>query len=148
MPRLIFLGTGAAVPSKENLRHDSAAWLSYGKQCNILVNCGEGTKYNLLRAGLTRTLHHIFLTHDHYDHLMGLTGLLAMISLGIDHPPDLTLYGPPSALERAYVLADLVRSAPGATPRMTLHYYPLQDGACVNLGPVSVEAFETFIARG
>jgi ribonuclease Z len=143
MPKLVFLGTGAAVPSKDDVRHETATWLSYGKNCIILVDCGEGTKYNLLRAGLGRRVHHIFLTHDHFDHMMGLTGLLAMISLGVSNPPGLTLYGPQVVLDRAKVLVEMVRSKPGAQLGMKVDCELLDAGVAVDLGPVRVTSFAT-----
>lgn len=143
MPKLVFLGTGSAVPSAEDIRNDCATWLSYGKNCNILVDCGEGTKYNLLRAKLSRLVHHIFLTHDHYDHLLGITGLLAMISLTIQDAPPITIYGPPSALERANILVDMVRSKAGQKLTMPVEYRSLAAGEIVDMKLAYVNAFAT-----
>jgi ribonuclease Z len=143
MCELVFLGTGAAVPSRDDLRHDTATWLSYGKHCNILVDCGEGVKYNLLRANLSHRVHHIFLTHDHYDHIVGLTGLLAMMSLRAQEPAAVTIYGPPPALERAEILAKLVRSRPDAPMGVNVSYHALEADDSVELGPVNVRTFAT-----
>ncbi|MBX3001374.1 MAG: MBL fold metallo-hydrolase, partial [Caldilineaceae bacterium] len=143
MPRLIFLGTGAAVPSKDGERFDSATWFSFGKQCNLLIDCGEGTKYNFLRAKCSLNLHHIFLTHDHYDHIMGITGLLAMIGFLNHNAPPLTIYGPESALLRADVLVTMIRSKAGASPGMQVDFYPLTDNTSVDLASVRITAFAT-----
>jgi ribonuclease Z len=44
----------------------------------FLVDCGEGTQRQLMRAGLGfRGLEHVLLTHLHLDHVAGLAGLLA-----------------------------------------------------------------------
>src|SRR5437763_9102314 len=44
----------------------------------FLVDCGEGTQRQMMRAQLGfRGLGHVLLTHLHLDHMAGLAGLLA-----------------------------------------------------------------------
>jgi ribonuclease Z len=72
---LVFLGTAAAVPSAE--RGSPAALMLCGP-ARFLIDCGEGTQRQLMRAGLGfRGLGHVLLTHLHLDHVAGLAGLLA-----------------------------------------------------------------------
>jgi ribonuclease Z len=72
---LVFLGTAAAVPSAER---GSPALLVAGGPARFLVDCGEGTQRQLMRARLGfRGLGHVLLTHLHLDHVAGLAGLLA-----------------------------------------------------------------------
>jgi ribonuclease Z len=79
MFELIFLGTAAAVPSAE--RGLPALLVGHGPD-RFLVDCGEGTQRQLLRAGLGfRGLRHVLLTHAHLDHVMGLAGLIATRAL-------------------------------------------------------------------
>ncbi len=143
MPKLVFLGTGAAVPTRDDLRNDSSTWLSYGKRCNILIDCGEGSKYNLLRADLSLRVHYIFLTHDHYDHMMGLTGLLGMLKLKGPKSGGIAIYGPKPALERAETLIRMVRSHPGTSMDISVSTHPLEDKSEVKLNLAAVTAFET-----
>jgi ribonuclease Z len=76
---LVFLGTAAAVPSTE--RGLPALVVSKGPN-RFLVDCGEGTQRQLLRAGIGfRGLGHVLLTHAHLDHVLGLAGLLATLAL-------------------------------------------------------------------
>ncbi len=76
---LTFLGTAAAVPSAE--RGLPALLVSRGPD-RFLIDCGEGTQRQLMRAGLGfRGLHHVLLTHAHLDHVLGLAGLLATLAL-------------------------------------------------------------------
>jgi ribonuclease Z len=76
---LVFLGTAAAVPSAE--RGLPALLVSRGSD-RFLVDCGEGTQRQLLRAGLGfRGLGHVLLTHAHLDHVAGLAGLIATRAL-------------------------------------------------------------------
>jgi len=80
---LIFLGTAAAVPSAE--RGLPALYVGRGPD-RFLVDCGEGTQRQLLRAGLGfRGLSRVLLTHAHLDHVAGLAGLVATRALwGLD----------------------------------------------------------------
>ena len=72
---LVFLGTAAAVPSAE--RGLPALLVAKGSS-RFLIDCGEGTQRQLMRAGLGfRGLAHVLLTHAHLDHVLGLAGLLA-----------------------------------------------------------------------
>jgi ribonuclease Z len=75
MFELVFLGTAAAVPSAE--RGSPALQIAHGPE-RFLVDCGEGTQRQLMRARLGfRGLGHVLLTHLHLDHVAGLAGLLA-----------------------------------------------------------------------
>ena len=79
MFELVFLGTAAAVPSAE--RGLPALLITSGPS-RFLVDCGEGTQRQMMRAkigfgGLDRVL----LTHAHLDHVLGLAGLLATFAL-------------------------------------------------------------------
>src|ERR1700746_2812125 len=76
---LVFLGTAAAVPSAE--RGLPALLVTKGPS-RFLIDCGEGTQRQLMRAGLGfRGLAHVLLTHAHLDHVLGLAGLLATLAL-------------------------------------------------------------------
>lgn len=76
---IIPLGTASAVPTGG--RHLSA--LAVERKGRILLfDCGEGTQYRLMDAGLSRTrVDAIFVTHLHGDHCYGLPGLLSTLAL-------------------------------------------------------------------
>jgi ribonuclease Z len=88
MFELVFLGTSAAAPAVE--RGSPALYVGRGPE-RFLVDCGEGTQRQLLRAGLGfRGLRRILLTHAHLDHIAGLAGLVATRSLfGIEEPLEI-----------------------------------------------------------
>lgn len=92
---LIFLGTSGAVPTVA--RAPSGLLLIRGGE-RFLFDCGEGTQRQLMfSAGLGR-IDHIFLTHLHGDHYLGLPGFLKTLSL--QGREDLfRLYGPPGLAE-------------------------------------------------
>ncbi|HEV8659252.1 MAG TPA: ribonuclease Z [Thermoanaerobaculia bacterium] len=89
--RVVFLGTGAGTPSRER-NVASLAIVLDGRV--LLFDCGEGTQHQLLRSSVRNgRIEAIFITHLHGDHLYGLPGLLASLSLNGRTEP-LTVYGP------------------------------------------------------
>lgn len=86
-----FLGTSGAVPTPE--RGLSATLLKRGGD-RILVDCGEGTQRQLMRASVgINQIDHILLTHMHADHYLGLPGLLKTWDLWGRTEP-VAIYGP------------------------------------------------------
>ena len=88
---VVFLGTSGSAPTAQ--RATSATLIRRGGD-RILVDCGEGTQRQLLRSDVGLVdLEHVFLTHFHADHYLGLPGMLKTYALrGRDVP--LTIYGP------------------------------------------------------
>lgn len=96
--QLYFLGTGAAVPSKERNVSSLALRFFDGSRRSWLFDCGEGTQHQLLRAPINLgQVERIFISHLHGDHLFGLPGFLGSRSFQSDSP--LTIYGPPGIEE-------------------------------------------------
>lgn len=91
---IIFLGTGAGVPSKQ--RNVSAIALTMLQEANSiwLFDCGEATQHQILNTTIRpRKINKIFITHMHGDHIFGLPGLLS--SRSFQGGDDLlTVYGP------------------------------------------------------
>ena len=56
----------------------------------MLIDCGEGTQRQLLRSVGLPDVEHVFLTHYHADHFLGLPG----------HAEDLRAAGPRGAAHR------------------------------------------------
>lgn len=125
-PRLLFLGTGCAEPSK--YRGGSAILLSVpppppplaaahnppAEEKFALLDAGEGCAGALLRAlgpdaarRALRSLRLVLISHHHADHLLGLPGLLAAAAeAGAPSPP---------------VVVGARRPARAAFPRLTPH---------------------------
>ena len=90
--RVVFLGTGAATPTRERNVSSLAVVLD---GATLLFDCGEGTQHQIMRSSVRPgSIDAIFITHLHGDHLFGLPGLLA--SLGLNgRSRVLHLIGPP-----------------------------------------------------
>jgi ribonuclease Z len=99
---VMFAGTAGSVPSA---RRGLPALLVRRGAERILIDCGEGTQRQLLRAGGLSDITDVFITHLHVDHWLGLPGLLQTFNLR-DRDRPLQLHGPPGLAE---VLASMRR---------------------------------------
>ena len=91
--RVTFLGTGGAVPTTD--RGPSAFLLERDGEL-LLFDCGEGTQRQMMRFGTGFTVSHLFVTHLHGDHVLGIPGLVQTLDFnGRDDP--LAIYGPPGS---------------------------------------------------
>src|SRR4051794_41303665 len=87
---LFFAGTAGSVPSAR--RGLPATLLRRGGEA-VLFDCGEGTQRQLIRSVGLPDVSHVFLTHFHADHWLGLPGMLKSFELR-DRDRPLTVLGP------------------------------------------------------
>lgn len=95
-----FIGTAASAPTAR--RGLSALLLRRGGD-QLLFDCGEGTQRQLIKSVGLADIEHVFISHFHADHFLGLPGMLKTFQLRGRELP-LTIYGP-RGLER--MMADL-----------------------------------------
>ena len=118
--RVTFLGTGGAVPTTE--RGPSALLIERDGE-RLLFDCGEGTQRQMMRFGTGFTVSHLFVTHLHGDHVLGIPGLIQTRDFnGRDDP--LALYGPPGSKPH---LRDLL-SAGGYRPEFPVTVNEVRPG--------------------
>lgn len=96
MLRVIFLGTGGSLPTRN--RNPSAIMINREGEL-LLFDCGEGTQQQMMRAKTgMMSLSAIFVSHFHADHFLGIPGLIQTMSfLGRTDP--LIIYGPEGTRE-------------------------------------------------
>ncbi len=93
---ILILGNSSATPIYD--RHPTAQLLNFNEQL-FLIDCGEGTQMQLVRYGIkSNKISHIFISHLHGDHYLGLVGLLSSMNLN-GRKTDLYLYGPAALME-------------------------------------------------
>lgn len=85
------LGSGSALPTAN--RNLSAQVLTF-RDKNYLIDCGEGTQTQMRKYKIPfQRIAHIFISHLHADHFLGLPGLLSSMSL-LGRENELHLFGP------------------------------------------------------
>jgi len=89
--KLTILGTGSATPIIE--RRPSAALLDLGNE-SILIDCGEGTQFQMLKYKVRFSrLKYVLITHLHGDHYYGLIALINTLN-NTGRTEPLILIGP------------------------------------------------------
>jgi ribonuclease Z len=136
MLNVIFLGTAGSLPTPE--RNPSAVLINREGEL-ILFDCGEGTQRQMMRArtGMMR-LNHIFLSHLHADHILGIPGLLETMAFQGREKP-LTIAGPVNTIRLIEAFSTICYFARDFEVRAM----ELDPGEVVRMDGFQVEAIET-----
>lgn len=114
------LGSNSALPAYN--RFPSAQFIQH-KNTSFLVDCGEGTQFQLNRYHIKRgNLEYIFISHMHGDHYYGLVGLLNSFLLNNRQKP-LYIFGPPE-LEKILLLQTHYDNERWTYP---IHFHPIKN---------------------
>lgn len=88
---LTILGSSSALPAPN--RFSTAQVLNVLERF-FLIDCGEGTQIQLRRFKIKFTrINHVFISHLHGDHFLGIFGLISSLNLN-DRKEPLHIYGP------------------------------------------------------
>lgn len=105
-----------------------------------MVDCGEGTQRQILRAGVGfKRLNHILLTHGHLDHILGLAGLLSTF-MRWEAIDEVNIYGTRHTLDRVHDLLFGVVLR-GQDPGMPLNLIEIKPGLIFNTDKFQIKAF-------
>ncbi len=132
--KITFLGTSGTIPTTE--RNPSSIFVSFGGE-KILLDCGEGTQRQMMKAKTGFGISSIFITHMHTDHFIGLFGLVESMSLNGREKP-LHVYCPEPDFLRM-----LFRSFGYNNLDFKIYVHSLKDGDSVRFRNFRVVAFET-----
>lgn len=115
------LGCGAATPTS---RYNPSAQVVNVHDKLFLVDCGEGTQMQLRRNKIKiQRIRHIFISHLHGDHYLGLMGLLSTLHL-LGRKEELHVFGPADLKE----IIDVNLRLSDTWLVYPLHVHPLTPG--------------------
>jgi ribonuclease Z len=136
MLELTFLGTAAAVPSRDRMM--SCVAVKQGPSV-VLFDCAEGTQRQLMLSHMSfMKVDAVFVTHLHGDHILGLPGLLQTMGMtGRDRP--LLLCGPKGFLRS---IGMLMEACEGEL-EYDLDIREVSPGDVIELNSASVSVFAT-----
>lgn len=104
------LGSSAAIPTSTRLT--SSQLVNYHNKY-LLIDCAEGTQMQLRRFRLPMMkINHIFISHLHGDHYLGLPGLIFSMHL-LGRTKKLHLYSPPGMKEIIELQYSISKLEPG-----------------------------------
>ena len=121
MIRITFLGTSASRPTVG--RNVSALALQREGEV-FLLDCGEGTQRQMMRFGTGFSVEHIFISHLHADHFLGVIGLVRTMALQGRTEP-LVLYAPPGSRD---TLGEAVKLGGGKRTHFPIEIRELEPG--------------------
>jgi ribonuclease Z len=113
--KVTFLGTSGAVPTTE--RNPSALLIAREGE-RLLFDCGEGTQRQMMRYGTGFDVEHVFVTHLHGDHVLGLPGLTQTWDFN-DREAPLAVHAPAGTRSRAETLLSATGEHPSYPVRVT-----------------------------
>ncbi len=134
--KITFLGTSSGTPTRR--RNVTAQAVQFDHGGLWLLDCGEATQHQLMRAGLKASrIERILLTHLHGDHCYGVFGLLSCIAIH-QRTAAVEVVGPPGTGE---LIRTVLRLSEAHLPfPLTISELPAHGGRVTPLHGWSVEA--------
>ena len=121
---VIFLGTSSAIPSNQR-NHSAVALKAFGEV--MLFDCGEGTQRQMTKIKLSpMKVNHIFISHLHGDHFLGLPGIIQSMAFRGRKDP-LYIYGP-KGIERT---VEYIKNLGYYSLSFPINLYELEEGTVI-----------------
>ena len=134
--RVTFLGTAGAVPTTE--RNPSGIFVAREGE-ELLFDAGEGTQRQMMRFGTGFSVSHLFVTHLHGDHVLGIPGLLQTMDFN-DREEPLSIHTPHGTRRQLKGLVNVL----GGRPSFPVRISEVGDGDVAYRGEAyEVRAFAT-----
>jgi ribonuclease Z len=134
--RVTFLGTSAAMPTAERA---PSALMCHREGERYLFDCGEGTQRQMMRFGTGFAVSHLFVTHLHGDHVLGIPGLVQTWDFN-DRSDPLAIHAPPGSRRHIESLLHAGGHQPGFPIRVN-EVSP--GGVALDGDEFEIRAFET-----
>ena len=131
--RVTFLGTTGSVPQKD--KHFASLVIAF-KGDTLLFDCPEGTQKQLMHSPHSLMgINHIFISHMHADHFLGLFGWIATMTMNQRTTP-LHIYSPRGGKEKIQkMLKEVVH------PSFPIEYHEIKKGELLANENFSITAF-------
>jgi ribonuclease Z len=113
--RVTFLGTSGAVPTT---RRNTSGLLVNRDGDRLLFDCGEGTQRQMMRFETGFSVEHVFVTHLHGDHVLGIPGLVQTFDFN-DREAPLAIHAPHGTRGQLEDLVSAVGTSPSFPVRVT-----------------------------
>ncbi|ELY55510.1 ribonuclease Z [Natronolimnohabitans innermongolicus JCM 12255] len=112
---MTFLGTAGAIPTTE--RNPSAIFVARAGD-ELLFDAGEGTQRQMMRYGTGFSVSHLFVTHLHGDHVLGIPGLLQTMDFN-DREAPLAIHTPAGTRRQLKGLVNALGNRPSFPVRIS-----------------------------
>ncbi|WP_306054607.1 ribonuclease Z [Natronococcus wangiae] len=112
--RVTFLGTSGAIPTTE--RNPSGLFVAREGE-ELLFDVGEGTQRQMMRFGTGFSVSHVFVTHLHGDHVLGIPGLLQTMDFN-DREEPLAIHAPHGTRRQLKSLVNALGNTPSFPVRI------------------------------
>ncbi|WP_226482092.1 ribonuclease Z [Natrinema amylolyticum] len=113
--RVTFLGTAGAIPTTE--RNPSSVFVAREGE-GLLFDAGEGTQRQMMRFGTGFSVSHLFVTHLHGDHVLGIPGLLQTMAFN-DRTEPLAIHTPHGTRRQLKSLVNALDNRPSFPVRIS-----------------------------
>ena len=142
MNQITMLGTGNATVSQIY----NTCFLLQTSSTLMLVDAGGGNGIlaQLRKAGvLISDIHHLFVTHAHTDHVLGVIWVIRMVAQCKGYEGLLHVYGNDKVMKVIKTIIDMIlakKQLAKVAERVVFHQ--LEDGDCFEVGDMKLECFD------